>query len=215
MGGRGRLLPGERYTVWDDWMEGSSGWEALIRLHCCNTITDKIWRAYAGSWHRPRKIPTAASEVSTGKLSKEAGFGETSGRQSHSTADALRGAQFVTDRDCEASSTCKLSPQHIASLANHHIEIGFGRRYGDGSCVTGSVDCQVAIFDNVSCVKAICEPVLLLVSLFCISVTKLWDRIIPQCVCKGCMGHPKVLDPKSSWLTNNELYMVLPVKVKW
>jgi hypothetical protein len=53
------------------------------------------------------------------------------------------------------------------------MDIGFGRRYGDGSRVTGSVDSQIGIFDNESCVKAICEPVLLRVSFFWISVTKL------------------------------------------
>jgi hypothetical protein len=37
-------------------------------------------------------MTNAASDVSTWKLSKEAGFGDTSGRQSYSTADAGCGA---------------------------------------------------------------------------------------------------------------------------
>jgi len=79
----------------------------------------------------------------------------------------------VTDRDCEASSTRKLLPLHIASLANGHIDIRFGRRHGDGSSVTGSVGSQICIFDDVCRVKAICETVLVCVSFFRISVTKL------------------------------------------
>jgi len=40
----------------------------------------------------------------------------------------------------------------------------FGQRHGDGSCVTGGVDSQIGIFDDVSRVKAICEPISLRVS---------------------------------------------------
>jgi len=215
MGGHGRLLPWERYEVRDDWIEGSGCWEAPNTLDCSHTITDNIWGAYVGSWYRPWTITNAESDISTGKYSNEAGFEETSGRQSHSTADARRGARFVADRDCEASSTRKLLPLHIASLANYHIDIGFGRRHGDGSCITGSVDSQICLFDDVSRVKAICEPVLLRVSIFWISLTKLWDRIIPQCVCKGHTCHPNVLNSKSGLLTNDDLYMMLPVTDKW
>jgi len=48
------------------------------------------------------------------------------------------------------SSTRKLLPLHIASLANYHIEIGFGRRHGEGSSVTGGVDTQIGNFDDLS-----------------------------------------------------------------
>jgi len=64
-------------------------------------------------------------------------------------------------------------PLQIEPLANFHIAIGFRQRHGDGSGVTGSVDSQIAIFDDISHVKAICEPVLLSVSFFWISVTRL------------------------------------------
>jgi len=53
------------------------------------------------------------------------------------------------------------------------MDIGFGRRDGDGSCVTGGADSHIGILDDVSRVKAICEPVLLRVRFFWISVTKL------------------------------------------
>jgi hypothetical protein len=133
----------------------------------------------------------------------------------NSTANARCGAWFVTERDWNASSTRKLLPLDVTSLVNDHTDIGFGGRDGDGSCITGSVDSQISIFDDVSCIKAICELVLLCVSFIGISVTKLTNRIIRQCVCKGRMGRSSVLDSKSSWLTKNNLDMVLPVTDKW
>jgi len=145
-------------------MEGSGSSEALNSLDCTHTITDNIWRAYAGSWYCPRTITNAASDVSTGMKSNMAGFSETSGTRSHSTSHAQRGARFFPDGDCEACLTCKLLPLHIVSLANYHIEIGFWWRHGDGSCVTGGIHSQIGIFDVVSWVKAICVPILLHVS---------------------------------------------------
>jgi len=120
-----------------------------------------------------------------------------------------------SDRDCEASYTIKLLSPHIVSLAEYHIDIRFRRSHCDSSCVTGRVDRQRCIFDNVFRIKALCEPVLLRVRIFWISETRLWDKIIPQCVCKGCTGHANVADHKWSWLTKSELYMVLPVTDKW
>ena len=71
-------------------------------------------------------------------------------------SDARRGAQFFTEGDCDVSSTRDLLPQHIASLPNCYIEIGFGRRHGDGSCATGGLNSQMGIFDDISRVKTIC-----------------------------------------------------------
>jgi hypothetical protein len=34
------------------------------------------------------------------------------------------------------------------------------------------------------------------------------------CVCKGCIAHLNIRDSKSSWLTTNKLYIILPVTVK-
>jgi hypothetical protein len=70
------------------------------------------------------------------------------------------------------------------------------------------------MFEDVSRVKSICERVLLGVSFFWISVTKLCDRVMRQCVCKGHTGHPNVLVSKSGLLTNDDHYMVLPVTDK-
>jgi hypothetical protein len=89
---------------------------------------------------------------------------ETSFGQSDSTVDAFHGALFITDRDCETSSTGKLLPLHIGCLANYNIVIGFEQRHGDGSCLTATLDSQICIFGNLSRVNAICEPVWLRVS---------------------------------------------------
>jgi len=149
MGRRSQLPPWERNEVRDDWTEGSGGCEAPNRHDTSHTITDNIWRAYVGSWYRPRPIPNAASDLLTGKLSNEAGFGETTGKQSHAISHAWRDAQFVTEGDCNASSTHEHLPQRIASLAYYHIEIRFGQRQG--------IDFQIVIFDVVSWVNAICN----------------------------------------------------------
>jgi len=155
MVGSGRLLLWGRYEVLDDWIEGPGCCEAPNRHDSSHTIRDNICRAYPGSWYGPWTITNAASDMSTGKLSNQDEFRETTGRRSQSISDARRGPWFVTDGDCEASSTCMLFLLHIASLANYHIEIGFGRGHGDGSCVSGGVDSQIGIFDVVSWVKEI------------------------------------------------------------
>jgi len=155
MEGRSRLLLWEIYQVWDDWIEGSGSCEALNRHDSSLTITYNIWIAYAGSWYEPWTITNTASDLSTGTLSNEVGFWETESRQSDSISDARCGALFVTNGECEASSTHKLLPLHIASLANDQIQIRFGRRHGNGSCVTGGVDSTIGTFDDVSQAKAI------------------------------------------------------------
>jgi hypothetical protein len=70
-----------------------------------------------------------------------------------------------------------LNPQaftpSFSPLAHRHIDIGFGRRNGDGMCVTGRIDGQIAIFDVISSRKTIRKPILLRVSFELISVTKL------------------------------------------
>jgi len=47
----------------------------------------------------------------------------------------------------------KLSPLHIMSKANCHIEIGFRWRHGDGSRVAGGMNWQIGICDDVSILK--------------------------------------------------------------
>ena len=124
------------------------------------------WSTYAESWYRPQIIKNAASDVSTRKYSNEAGFGETTGTQSHSTSHAWHGTRFVTDEDCEACWTWKLVPLYMASLANYHIEIGFGRQHGDGFCSTWGIGSQIGVFDDISRIKAIFVPILLCVRFF-------------------------------------------------
>jgi len=214
MGGCGRHLSGEQYEVWDGRIDGSGCCEAPNRDDCCHTITDDIWRDYADSRYRPRTITDAAREFSTSKESTEARFIETPVTQSHSIFLARRSGQFVADWECEGCWTRQRWPPHITSLANYHIEIRFGRRQGDGSGVTGGIDSQIVNIDDIALVKVFCVPTLLRVSYFWISVTKLWDMIIRQCVCKGRTGHPNVLDGNSSWSSTNEWYIILPVTVK-
>jgi len=78
--------------------------------------------------------------------------------------------------------------------ANYHIDIGFRQRDVDGSCVCGRIDMQNVILDIWSRGKASCLPILLRVSFFLISVTKLWDLIIRLCMCKGRTHHVNVLE---------------------
>jgi len=74
---------------------------------------------------------------------------------------------------------------------------------------------QVGICDGVSIWNAIPVPILLCVSFYMISVTKLWHMIVCLCMGKGQIGHANVLDIKSCWLTTNECDIVLPVTIKW
>jgi len=45
-------------------------------------------------------------------------------------------------------------------------------------------------------------------------MTKLSDRVMCQCVCKGRTGHRNVPDSNPGLLTIDNLYMVLPVTDK-
>jgi len=124
-------------------------------------------------------------------------------------------ACFLTYSQCEACSTCMLLPLHIASPANHHIESGFGQRHGDGSCVIREIDRWIGIFDVISLWKTRVVPILLCVSVFLTSVTKSWDMVFCQCLCKGRTHHAKVLEPKWSSKTANKLDFSLPISVRW
>jgi len=99
--------------------------------------------------------------------------------------------------------------------ANYHIDIGFRRRDGDGSCICGRIDMQNAILDVWSQGKASCLPILLCVSFFLISVTKLWDLIIRLCMCRGQTHHVNVLESESPCKTVKTFSFILQVTVKW
>jgi len=62
---------------------------------------------------------------------------------------------------------------HNAALVHYHIEIGYGRCYGDGTHISGGIDCPIVNFEDRSLERANCVPALLRVSFFLISVTKL------------------------------------------
>jgi len=67
----------------------------------------------------------------------------------------------------------KLLALHVESLVNYSIEMGYGRRYGDSSCIARGMDCQIRNLDDLSLENVICVPILLFVSCFLISVTTL------------------------------------------
>jgi len=149
----------------------------------------------------------------TTKEPYESRLRETKLARIHIFSPARLGVRFVTDYISDASSTRKRLPLHIAFRANYHIEIGFGRRNGDGSCICGGIENQIEIFDDVELWKAICVSILLRVSFESISVTKLWDMIIHLCICKGHMQHSNVVNSKSRHKTTNEPVIVFHVTV--
>jgi len=104
---------------------------------------------------------------------------------------------------------------HIASTANHHIDIRFGRRNGDGSCAGRGTKRQMCIIEVLFLGNAICVPILIRVSFFLISVTKLWDMIICLCMCKGRTHHTKDLESKSPCKTANTCDYCLLITVRW
>ena len=101
------------------------------------------------------------------------------------------GGRFDADSGCDACWTHKLLTLHKASLLNNYIENGSGRRYGDGSQFTSGIDSQMVNLDDLSIVYTIYVTILLRVSFFMISVTKLWDMIFHQGVCKVVLAMRK------------------------
>jgi len=99
--------------------------------------------------------------------------------------------------------------------ANHHMQIRFGRRHGDGSCICGGIVRQIGIVDIISRWKEICVPILLHVSFDLILVTKLWDMIMCLCMRKGQTHHLKVLESKSGCKTAKTFDFGLQVTLKW
>jgi len=99
--------------------------------------------------------------------------------------------------------------------ANYHIDIGFRRRDGDGSSICGRIYMQNVIPDIWSRGKASCLPILLRVSLFLISRTKLWDLIIRRYMCNGRTHHVNVLESESHCKTAKTFSFILQVTVKW
>ena len=103
----------------------------------------------------------------------------------------------------------------IKRRTDYHIDIGFRRREGDGSCCCRKIDMQTAIIDFRLLRKASYLTISLRVRCFLISVTQLWDMIICQCKCKGRTHHVKVLDSKSHCTTAKTCGFFLQVTAKW
>jgi len=102
----------------------------------------------------------------------------------------------------------------IMSQVNYQIAIRFWQRNGDSSCVANGVNRQIAMFDDVSLGKPIGVPIILSISFFLNSVTKMWDLVIPLCMWMGRMGQANVLESQKHWLMTNELNMILPATIK-
>ena len=64
-------------------------------------------------------------------------------------------------------------------------------------------------------VKSNFVPVLLGVSFFLNSVTKLWDTVSHLCMCKGHTHHGKVSESQSGCEKTNIFNFCLPITVKW
>jgi len=214
MGGHGRLLLWKRYEAQNNWIEdfgsrwATNGWSS--RGACFNII----WRANEVSGYHPRKITNAPRDIWTTKSSFEASFWEATHKPTHNILSTGQKARFVTMEELEPCWMHTLSPLHIASRANRHIDICFGWRDGDGPSVTGGIDRQIVTFDIISIGKVIPVPILLHVSYFIISVTTLWDMIIGLWMCKGSTCHVKMPQFKSRYKTTNELDIFWPMGVK-
>jgi len=131
------------------------------------------------------------------------------------TLSRLLDGLVVTFSDSKPRRTCKLSSILIASPAHHHIQIRFGRWHGDISCNSGGIMRQLGIFDVIYLWNGICLPILLCVSFFLISVTKLWDMIMRLCVWNGWTQHAESLESKSGWIMANNFNFCLPTTVQW
>jgi len=139
---------------------------------------------------------------------------------SHSRTHAYPVVEPFVDRD--TSSLLNMIPLEPVSFyscmeppAYHHLDFGRGWGHGDGSHVSWRIDRQSVIFDIISWRKASCIPILLHVSFFLISVTKLLDMIIRLCMCKGQTHRVKVLETKWQGNMGTMFDFYLQVTVKW
>jgi hypothetical protein len=103
---------------------------------------------------------------------------------------------------------------HIVSQAKYYIEIRFEQSNGDSSCVAWEVNRWIEIFDDLSFIKVIQQPIKLGVTFHLISVSNMWDMMIRLGTCKGQMGDTAVLDSKSLCLMTDGRDIVLPITVK-
>jgi len=209
------LLPGTRQDVRNIWIKGSGSRSTTNRWWCSGTCTEHIWRATGVSWHCLWNIANAARDFSTRQYSYEDRFGRAAAKHEYTLSCDGYGAGFITYLECEPCWTRQLWPLHSWSPANHHMDIGFGPRNCNGSCVPGGLNREICIFDVISWWNAICIPILLCVSIFLISGTKLWDMIICLCMCKGRTHHTKGLESISHCKTANTCDYCLPITLKW
>jgi len=133
----------------------------------------------------------------------------------YSVSTARHGAECITFLESEAVWMHQVSPHHVPSRVDRHIELGFGRINGTGLWVTWGTDRQIAIFHLIPQWKAIPVPILLHLSIFLISVNKLWVTRIRLGMRKGRTLHVKVLESKSGSMKTTVLNICLPITVMW
>jgi len=197
--------------IWEvrgGWIEGSGSRLGTKGRWFHRFCTHNIGAAYGDFWYHRRQIGNAAKDLSIGKYSDDARFPESTVRQMHGISPTSCSTWLVPDEEINGCWTHKLLPLHIASPAYFHIEIRFGWRNGDGSCITCGANRWIDIFDDAYLGNDVSVSILLR-AIFClISVTKLWDMIMHLCMWKGGVGHAKFLDSKYHWLTSNELDII-------
>jgi len=128
IGGRCRQLLWMRYKVPNGRREGSGICHDANWRCGNNTCTNNVWRGYGDSWYHPLNISNAASNLSTRKYLYDTRFQNITVALIHRISPARCGvAWFITNEDNKACSIRKLLPLHTASVANCHIEIGYGQ----------------------------------------------------------------------------------------
>jgi len=108
-----------------------------------------------------------------------------------------------------------LWPLHRISLAKFNKGIGFRWTYSPGLVVICTLPVQCMVIDYMSPRKVICEPRLVHVGNFLISVSKIADMTIRLCLSKGRMCHTNVPDSKSYWSTIHRHDIIMPLTRKW
>ena len=136
--------------------------------------------------------------------------------QSNSSIPSLEPAA-----ECNTSLLLKAKPVEPVTFypcrmppPDHHIDFGFVQRHGDRTCLSRGIDKESVILHVIWWRKSSCLPMLLRVSFFLSSVTKLWDMIIRLWMCKGWTHRVKVLQSKSRGNMAKTFHYYLQVTVK-
>jgi len=202
-----------RSTAWPKWrFRQLSHYQLTSHSRTC---TNNSCITYGVTWYQPWNIANTARDVSTRKESYDGRFREAKAKQMHHDWFTQCLAQYVTNEEIKACWTHKLWPMHIASLANHHIEIPLGWGNSDARSIARRIDEEIAMFKGISVWEVIGVSILLRVSNFLVSVIKISELLIRLSMCKCHMPLAKVLDSKSGCKMTSKLDIILPDCVMW